>query len=388
MTYKYSSMSGRLHQKNMTIWEKLFQISWSYLLLISAVATIGFFMLYSAANGSWEPWASRQIVRFGAGVAAMIFLALINIRTYLRFSYAFYALALILLVAVEVKGTIGMGAQRWVDLGMLRLQPSELMKIALIMSLARYFHTLNIEDIGRPTVLIIPILMTFVPVALILRQPDLGTALMLIMAGGIVFFAAGVRLWKFGVVIALGLAAIPIAWNFLHTYQKNRVLTFLDPERDPLGAGYHILQSKIALGSGGMFGRGFMQGTQSHLNFLPEKQTDFIFTMLAEEFGMIGGLGLIGMYTLIILFGIVIAMRCRHQFGRLLAMGLTANFFLYVFINIAMVMGLIPVVGVPLPLISYGGTVMMTLMCGFGVIQSVNVHRDVSLGRRGGGEEI
>jgi rod shape determining protein RodA len=230
--------------------------------------------------------------------------------------------------------------------------------------------------------------MTFVPVALILRQPDLGTALMLIMAGGIVFFAAGVRLWKFGVVIALGLAAIPIAWNFLHTYQKNRVLTFLDPERDPLGAGYHILQSKIALGSGGMFGRGFMQGTQSHLNFLPEKQTDFIFTMLAEEFGMIGGLGLIGMYTLIILFGIVIAMRCRHQFGRLLAMGLTANFFLYVFINIAMVMGLIPVVGVPLPLISYGGTVMMTLMCGFGVIQSVNVHRDVSLGRRGGGEEI
>ncbi len=388
MTYNYSSMSGRLHQKNMTVWEKLFQISWSYLLLISAVATIGFFMLYSAANGSWEPWASRQIVRFGAGVAAMIFLALINIRVYLRFSYAFYALALILLVAVEVKGTIGMGAQRWVDLGMLRLQPSELMKIALIMSLARYFHTLNIEDIGRPTVLIIPMLMTFVPVALILRQPDLGTALMLIMAGGIVFFAAGVRLWKFGVVIALGLAAIPIAWNFLHTYQKNRVLTFLDPERDPLGAGYHILQSKIALGSGGMFGRGFMQGTQSHLNFLPEKQTDFIFTMLAEEFGMIGGLGLIGMYTLIILFGIVIAMRCRHQFGRLLAMGLTANFFLYVFINIAMVMGLIPVVGVPLPLISYGGTVMMTLMCGFGVIQSVNVHRDVSLGRRGGGEEI
>jgi len=379
-------MQSRLGHQEMTFVEKIFQISWTYILLISAVATVGFFMLYSAANGQWEPWASRQIVRFGVGIIAMLVLALINIRFYLRFAYVFYAIALLFLIAVEIKGTIGMGAQRWIDLGFMRLQPSELMKIALVMSVARYFHTLSIEDIGRPTSLIAPLLMTFVPVALILKQPDLGTALMLIMASGIVFFAAGVRIWKFAVVTVAGLAAIPIGWNLLHTYQKNRVLTFLDPERDPLGAGYHILQSKIAMGSGGMFGRGFMQGTQSHLNFLPEKQTDFIFTMLAEEFGMVGGLSLVAMYSLIVVFGLVIALRSRHHFGRLLALGLTANFFLYVFINIAMVMGLIPVVGVPLPLISYGGTVMMTLMCGFGLIQCVNVHRDINLGRRGGGD--
>ena len=387
MATAFRTLQSRLHHQDMTLGEKLRQISWTYLLLISVVATIGFFMLYSAANGQWDPWANRQVARFGVGVAAMIALALVSIRLYLRWAYAFYAVSLVLLVAVDVRGVIGMGAQRWIDFGFIRLQPSELMKIALVMTLARYFHGLSIEDVGRPTKLIAPILMTLVPVALILKQPDLGTALMLMMASGIVFFAAGVRIWKFALVLAAGLAAIPVGWGMLHDYQRNRVLTFLNPERDPLGAGYHILQSKIALGSGGVFGRGFMQGTQSHLNFLPEKQTDFIFTMLAEEFGMVGGLTLLALYTLIIIFGLAIALRCRHHFGRLLALGLTANFFLYVFINIAMVMGLIPVVGVPLPLISYGGTVMLTLMCGFGVVQSVNVHRDLQLGRRGGGDE-
>ncbi len=387
MVMDFRSLKDRLHQQDMTLGEKLRQISWAYILLISVVATAGFFMLYSAANGQWEPWASRQIVRFGIGILAMIGLALINIRLYLRYAYVFYAISLVLLVAVDLRGIIGMGAQRWIDFGFIRLQPSELMKIALVLSLARYFHSLSIENIGSPVALIVPTLITLVPVALILKQPDLGTALMLMMGSGIVFFAAGVRKWKFAVVTAAGLAAVPVAWGMLHDYQRNRVLTFINPERDPLGAGYHILQSKIALGSGGMFGRGFMQGTQSHLNFLPEKQTDFIFTMLAEEFGMVGGLTLLALYTLIIAFGLVIALRCRHHFGRLLALGLTANFFLYVFINIAMVMGLIPVVGVPLPLISYGGTVMLTLMCGFGFVQCANVHRDLHLGRRGGGEE-
>jgi len=387
MPKDFRSLQDRLRQQDMTLGEKLRQISWTYILLISIVATAGFFMLYSAANGQWEPWASRQIARFGIGLLAMLALALINIRVYLRYAYVFYAVSLVLLVAVDVKGVIGMGAQRWIDFGVIRLQPSELMKIALVLSLARYFHGLSIEDIGRPVSLIVPLFMTLAPVGLILKQPDLGTALMLMMGSGIVFFAAGVRLWKFALVIAGGLAAIPVGWGMLHDYQRNRVLTFINPERDPLGAGYHILQSKIALGSGGIFGRGFMQGTQSHLNFLPEKQTDFIFTMLAEEFGMVGGLALLSLYTLIVVFGLVIALRCRHHFGRLLALGLTANFFLYVFINIAMVMGLIPVVGVPLPLISYGGTVMLTLMCGFGLVQCVNVHRDLHLGRRGGGDE-
>jgi rod shape determining protein RodA len=281
-----------------------------------------------------------------------------------------------------------MGARRWVDLGVLQLQPSELMKIALVLALARYFHTVSLDDVRRPFYLLPPLALVLAPAGLVLRQPDLGTAIMLVMVGGIVFFMAGVRLWKFAVVILATGGAVPIAWNFLHDYQKNRILTFLSPENDPLGAGYHILQSKIALGSGGMFGKGFLQGTQSHLNFLPEKQTDFIFTMLAEEFGMVGGLLLLSLYLLLFVYGYAIAFRSRNHFGRLLALGLTANLFLYVFINIAMVMGLVPVVGVPLPLISYGGSVMMTAMISLGLISSVSIHRDVRMPRRGPREDI
>jgi rod shape determining protein RodA len=373
-----------LNPPSFTIGQKLLNIHWFFVLLVAAVAAVGIAMLYSAANGNLQPWASRQAVRFGFGVMVMLTVALIDIRIWLKFAYAFYALSLVLLVMVEVMGFIGMGAQRWIDLGYFNLQPSELMKIALVLALARYFHGLGMEDIGRPTRLLLPILMILLPAALVMRQPDLGTALMLVMAGGGMFFIAGVRLWKFGVVIALGLAALPVGWQFLHDYQKQRILTFLDPEADPLGAGYHIIQSKIALGSGGLSGKGFMQGTQGHLRFLPEMQTDFIFTMLAEEFGMIGGLGLIGLYTLLLVYGIAISMRSYSHFGRLVGMGVTITFFLYVFINIAMVMGLIPVVGVPLPLISYGGTAMMTLLIGFGLLMGVWVHRDVVIGRRGG----
>jgi rod shape determining protein RodA len=277
-----------------------------------------------------------------------------------------------------------MGAQRWIDLGFFQLQPSELMKIALVLALARYFHGSTIEDVRRMGYLFTPVMMVVSPAVLVLIQPDLGTALMLLMGSAVIAFAAGVRKLVFGIVISAAVAAVPVGWQFLRTYQKNRVLTFLNPERDPLGAGYHITQSKIALGSGGLFGKGFMQGTQSHLNFLPERQTDFIFTMLGEELGMVGCLALIGLYLLILVYGFVIALRCRHHFGRLVAIGITTTFFLYVFINIAMVMGLIPVVGVPLPMISYGGTAMLTLMIGFGILLSVHIHRDVQIGRRGG----
>jgi rod shape determining protein RodA len=373
-----------LNPPSFTVGQKLLNIQWFFVLLVGMVACVGIAMLYSAANGNFQPWASRHAVRFGFGLAVMLTVALIDIRIWLRFAYAFYALSLLLLVLVEAMGFIGMGAQRWIDLGYINLQPSELMKIALVLALARYFHGLSMEDIGRPTRLLAPILMILLPAALVMRQPDLGTALMLIMAGGALFFIAGVRLWKFGVVLALGLATLPVGWQFLHDYQKQRILTFLDPEADPLGAGYHIIQSKIALGSGGLSGKGFMQGTQGHLRFLPEMQTDFIFTILAEEFGMIGGLGLIGLYTLLLVYGIAIAMRSNSHFGRLVGMGVTVTFFLYVFINIAMVMGLIPVVGVPLPLISYGGTAMMTLLIGFGLLMGVWVHRDVVIGKRGG----
>ena len=276
-----------------------------------------------------------------------------------------------------------MGAQRWINLGFFQLQPSELMKISLVLALARYFHGLTVEETGRIPLLVPPLLMVLAPAALVLRQPDLGTALLLIAGGGVIFWLAGVRVWKFALILGAALAIIPIGWQFLRDYQKNRVLTFLNPENDPLGAGYHITQSKIALGSGGLFGKGYMLGSQSHLNFLPEKQTDFIFTMLGEEFGLVGGLALLLLYTMVIMYGYVIALRCRNQFGRLVAIGITSTFFLYVFINIAMVMGLIPVVGVPLPLVSYGGTVMMTILVSFGLLMSVSIHRDIRISRQG-----
>jgi len=369
---------------NMSALEKLRHFNWGLLLAIGATASIGFAMLYSAGNGSTDPWMSRQALRFAGGVAAMIVVALVDFRFWLRQAYPLYGLAFLLLIYVEIAGHVGMGAQRWINIGFIQLQPSELMKISLVLALARYFHGLSYEDIGKPVNVLIPVAMVLIPAGLVLMQPDLGTAGMLILGGALMFFAAGVRIWKFAVVLAAGLSAIPIAWNFLRDYQKDRILTFLNPETDPLGAGYHILQSKIAFGSGGLFGKGFLQGSQSHLNFLPERQTDFIFTMLAEEFGLIGGLVLLGLYAILIGYGLAIGLRSRSQFGRLVAVGLAGNLFLYVFINMAMVMGLIPVVGVPLPLISYGGTAMLTVLVGFGLIMSVYINRDLRIGRRGG----
>ena len=379
-------MRSGLSTPELTLGHKLISINWLLVILIVMVAGVGFVMLFSAAGGNIDPWAKRQIVRFGVAFGIMIVVATINIRIWLRYAYALYFLALALLVAVEVAGHVGMGAQRWISLGFVNIQPSELMKIFLILALARYYNASAIEDIGRISRLFVPIMLTVAPTVLILRQPDLGTAIMVALTGAVVLFLAGVRLWKFVVVGIAGLAAAPIAWQFLHEYQKKRVLTFLNPETDPLGAGYHIIQSKIALGSGGLMGKGFMQGPQSHLHFLPEMQTDFIFTMLAEEFGLAGGLALIILYALILTYGMIIAARSRNQFGRLVASGITSTFFFYVFINIAMVTGLIPVVGVPLPLVSYGGTVMLTLMIGFGLVIGVGVYRDVPVGRRGEAE--
>jgi len=376
-----STFSAR--DPDMTLGQKLWQMSWGLVLLTTLISVIGFAMLYSAANGNVDPWASRQMLRFSIGLALMLAIALIDVRFLFRWAYLAYFATLGLLIAVELMGTTGMGAQRWIDLRFIQLQPSELMKVVIVLALARYFHGLSPEEIARPFYLLVPILLTLAPAALVLKQPDLGTAAMLLMVGTAVFFCAGVRLWKFAVVGVLGLSAIPIGWQFLHAYQQQRVMTLFNPENDPLGAGYHILQSKIALGSGGLFGRGFLQGSQSHLNFLPEKQTDFVFTMLAEEFGMVGGLVLLGLYAVLMIYGLAIAIRSRNQFGRLLAVGIACNIFLYIFINIAMVMGLIPVVGVPLPLISYGGTAMLTIMAALGLIMSIYIHRDVRIPRRG-----
>ena len=367
----------------MSLGLKFRRITWSLVLVLTMTAMIGTAMLYSAANGNLDPWASRHAARFGAGLVMMIGIALIDIRHLLRWAYGIYGLALAMLGLVEIMGISGMGAQRWIDLGFFQLQPSEFMKMALVLALARYFHGLTMEETRRLRALAAPLLLVLAPAALVLRQPDLGTAVMLMLTSAAILLAAGVRLRIFAIVAVAGLSAIPLAWQFLRDYQKERIFTFLDPERDPLGAGYHILQSKIALGSGGMFGKGFLNGTQSHLSFLPERQTDFIFTMLAEEFGLMGGLTLLALYTLILIYGFVIGLGAKSQFARLVATGVTATFFVYVFINIAMVTGLIPVVGVPLPLVSYGGTAMVTIMVGVGLLMSVYVHRDIEIPRRG-----
>ena len=377
------SRVGDFGSSELSLREKLIHLNWEMVAMISLISAIGFAMLYSAANGDFSPWASRQMVRFGVGVALMLVIAVIDIRFWLKVSYALYGLSFTLLATVEVMGSVGMGAQRWLDLTVIQLQPSETMKIVLVMALARYFHGIEADDAGRARYLIAPLILIAAPMALVLRQPDLGTAGVLALIGVAMLWLAGARVWQFVVVGGAGIGAVPIAWQFLRGYQKQRVLTFLNPETDPLGSGYHIMQSKIALGSGGVFGKGFLSGTQSHLNFLPEKQTDFIFTMLAEEFGLIGGTALIALYALLIGYCIFIAFRCRSQFARLLAMGLVVNFFLYVFINIAMVMGLVPVVGVPLPLVSNGGTALLTVLIGFGLVMSCWLHRGTYINRRG-----
>lgn len=367
---------------------KLVNLSWGLVLVVLLLAGIGTAMLYSAANGSFYPWAVPHLSRFALALPVLFAVALSDIRFWFRAAYPFYFLCLLLLAAVELMGSIGMGAQRWIDIGFMQLQPSEVMKVALVLALARYFHGIAHRNLRRPLLLVPPLLMALIPAMLVLRQPDLGTTAMLLMAAFTLFFLAGVRWWKFAVVLGGGAALVPLAWNFLHEYQQRRILVFLDPSTDPLGAGYHIMQSKIALGSGGIFGKGFLAGTQSHLNFLPERQTDFIFTMLAEEFGLVGALSLLAVYSLVFLYGFAIALSANNQFGRLLALGLTANLFFYVFINIAMVMGLIPVVGAPLPLISYGGTAMMTAMLSLGLIINVRIHREIYIPRRGLREDV
>jgi len=373
-----------LRDVELSLRQKLVGLDWSLITLLFFTVAFGLGVLYSAEGGRVDDVVTRQGVRFGIAACLMFAVALIDIRFWLRYAYAFYAVGCLLLVAVEVMGTIGMGAQRWVDIGIVTIQPSEVMKLALVLALARYFHSRSLEEVRRPLWLVPPLAMTLVPAALVVRQPDLGTALLLLINGIIIFFLAGVRLWKFALVLAAAVGSVPLGWQFLHGYQRDRILTFLDPERDPLGAGYHILQSKIALGAGGVFGRGYLQGTQSHLNFLPEKQTDFIFTMLAEEFGLIGGVLLILLYALLLAYAFAIALRAQNQFGRLLALGVGNMLFIYVFINIAMVTGLVPVVGIPLPLISYGGTAMVSLLVGFGFLLGVSVHRDIVLPRRAG----
>ncbi len=361
---------------------KVLYLNWPLVLLVAAVASAGFLMLYSVAGGSLEPWAEPQMKRFALGLVGMFTVAMTPIWLWRSLAAPAYLVSLALLVAVEVVGTTGMGATRWIDLGVVRLQPSELMKVALVMMLAAYYDWLDVRKVSHPLWVIAPLLLVAMPTFLVLEQPDLGTAILLVTGGGVMMFAAGVSWWYFAAVAAAGAGLVSAVfssrgtpWQIIEDYQFRRIDTFLDPSSDPLGAGYHITQSKIALGSGGWTGRGFMQGTQSRLNFLPEKHTDFIFTTLAEEFGFIGAASLLAAYMAIVAFCLFSAMQNRDRFGSLLSIGIATTFFLFFSVNMAMVMGLAPVVGVPLPLVSYGGSAMLVLLLAVGLVQSAHVHR-------------
>jgi rod shape determining protein RodA len=365
-----------------TGFQRLAYINLPIIVILITIAAIGFMMLFSVAGGSTEPWAKVQMNRFSIGFAMMLIIAFIPIWFWRNIGGLAYFISLFSLFLVEFFGVSGMGAVRWLDLGFMRLQPSELVKVTVIMFLASYYDWLPRNKVSNVVWIIVPLLIILLPVFLVVRQPDLGTALLILLGGLSIMFIAGVS-WFYFAISGLGIFTFLFSifyfrgteFQFLKDYQYRRIDTFLDPASDPLGAGYHITQSKIALGSGGFSGRGFMQGTQSRLNFLPEKHTDFIFTTLAEEFGFIGGISLLGLYFLLIIFCGLVALACRDRYSGLVVSGITMTFFLYFAVNMAMVMGLAPVVGVPLPLVSYGGSAMFVLMIAFGIIQSADIHR-------------
>lgn len=359
---------------------KIAQIDWKFAGLLALIGGVGALMLYSVAGESWEPWAANHLIRFGVGFALMLALAVTDLRWWYALAYPIYAVGLVLLICVELFGYTAMGATRWLDLGFTRIQPSEIMKIGIVLALARWYHGVSAQEARFHWKLLVPLAMLAAPVLLVAKQPDLGTAMLIALTGAAVMFMAGLS-WKLILSALAGVAAAvpPFVMFIMHDYQRDRVLTFLNPENDPSGDGYHIAQAKIAIGSGGVLGKGYGLGSQSQLEFLPEKHTDFIFPTVAEEFGFVGA------FLVLVGFGAVIATALRiasvshNHFGRLAAAGVTATFALYVLINGAMVMGLAPVVGVPMPLLSYGGTVMMTVMVGFGLVMCVRVHRYLEL---------
>ncbi len=360
--------------------QPLANLPWRIMLLLVAIAGFGTAVLYSAAGGSLTPWALMQGLRFCVFAIMALVLSRIPVELFARYTFPAYGIILVALVLVELIGGVRGGSQRWINLGFMQLQPSEFMKPIIVLTVARFYARLPVSEIRRWTAIWPALLLIGFPWALVLVQPDLGTATM-IAAGGIsVMFLAGLPLRLFvgsGLAVA---AIIPIAFSFLHDYQKKRVLIFMDPESDPLGAGYHISQSKIAIGSGGIWGKGFMQGTQSHLDYLPEGHTDFVFATMAEEWGLVGGTLLILAFLLLFRWGIRVAMRTQDKFARLVAAGLTTTIFFYVAINLMMVMGLAPVVGIPLPFMSYGGSSMLTVMLCIGIIMAID-----RSGRRGRG---
>ena len=361
---------------------KIAELDWRLVGLLCVIAGVGGAMLYSIAGGQWQPWAADQMIRFGVMLIVMLGLAMVHPKWWFRGAYPLYGLLLVLVLMIPFTplGYTAGGARNWLNLGVIRIQPAEFMKLGLVLALARWYHSHSAEDARWSWKLLIPAGMIGVPFILVAKQPDLGSAMIIGLTGAAVMFVAGLS-WR---VIAAGAAAAvaiipPFVMFGMHDYQRNRVLTFLSPESDPSGTGYNIIQSKIALGSGGLLGKGYGLGSQSQLEFLPERHTDFIFSTLAEEFGFVGSFTVLACYVAVILIALRIASLAHSHFGRIAAAGMTAFFALFVLINGAMVMGLAPVVGVPMPLLSYGGSSMMTVMIGFALVLSTRVHRYAEL---------
>jgi len=358
--------------------KKLKNLNFLLIFLIILLSFIGAAGLYSAAEGSYYPWAGKHLLRSIIFLFFAIIIGLTNLKIFYKYAYLIFILSLLLLFSVEIIGVFSKGVSRWIRVFGFSIQPSEIIKVTIVIALAKYYHNLKFEKIGNPLNLFIPLLIILLPFLLVLIQPDLGTALSILLLGIFILFAAGVKIWKFILGIFLLLGSIPILWNFVvKTYQKDRIISFLNPESDPLGRGYQLIQSKIALGSGGKIGKGFLQGTQSYLEYLPEKQTDFIFTLIGEEFGFLGTIFIIILFIFVITICFYISIKSSHIFGRIIALGFGSNLFIYVILNISMVSGLMPVVGIPLPLISYGGTVMLSIMISMGMILNIDLNHNL-----------
>lgn len=370
----------RSENQDLQVLEKIRRIPMGYLLVSSLICCVGFLLLYSAARGDLQLWALPQIIRFGIGLIITLVIAVVHIRVWYMLSYVAYFMGIGFLIMVMVIGVEGgLGAQRWINIAGFQFQPSEMMKIFIVMALARYYHNLHVQQVSRLTTMIAPAILIGMAAILILKQPNLGTAAITCLLSGMMLFLTGIKL-RYFVIVGVGIACMmPVAWHFMHDYQKKRVETFLDPTQDPLGSGYNIIQSQIAIGSGGLMGKGLMQGSQSQLNFVPEKQTDFIFAVLSEEFGFMGCLFILAMYAMLILMGTRIAMNSASTYGRLLAAGITITIFLHVFINCGMVIGIMPVVGVPLPLLSYGGSSLLSMQMGIGLVMNAMIHQEEPL---------
>lgn len=382
MAHQGQSFRGSNSTTGGSLTAKLYEINWLLLTLVCLVGLVGVVMIFAATDGIWQRGAFQHLTRIGLGAIAMLVIAMIDIRVWYRLAYPIYLVGLVLLIGVEFAGVNVNGSVRWLDLGVMRLQPSEIMKPAIVLALARYYHDLPEWRVSHVWGLLGALILMILPMALIFRQPDLGTTLLLAATGVAIVFLAGISWRVIGFASIFATIAITVFYQFgLKAYQKERILTFLDPSRDPAGASYHITQSKIALGSGGVHGKGYMKGTQRQGEYVPENRTDFIFTVIGEEFGLVGGLMTLGLYMAVIGVCVWLSLQCKDVFSKLMILGLTTTFTLYIFINLGMVMGLAPVVGVPLPLISYGGTVILAVMGGFGLILSAHLHRGVELPR-------